>query len=112
MRTVLDIVLSLTFSIRTLKWLRISPKLCSREALHVLLTFGGVVQIQSIFAVTLNSIERAIAAPLVGLEAAGLLDIGQETSGNGGFDSAGVRVLFCPGRGIPAWRPFGSAGAA
>jgi len=77
-RTALDIVMSLTLSIRTLKWLRISPALCTREALRILWSFGGVVQIQSIFAVTLNSIERAVAAPLVGLAATGLLDVGNK----------------------------------
>ena len=77
-RTAIDIGLSLFISWRSLKWMRISPVLCTREAWRTLLTFGGVVQIQSLFAVTLNSIERALAAPLVGLEATGLLDIGKK----------------------------------
>jgi O-antigen/teichoic acid export membrane protein len=77
-RTAIDILMSLAISIRTLKWLRISPALCTREALRILWTFGGIVQIQSIFAVTLNSIERAVAAPLAGLAATGLLDLGNK----------------------------------
>ena len=80
-RTAIDIGLSLLFSWRTLKWMRVSPALCTREAWRTLLTFGGVVQVQSLLAVTLNSIERAIAAPLVGLEATGLLDIGKKLPG-------------------------------
>jgi O-antigen/teichoic acid export membrane protein len=77
-RTAIEIALSLLIAIRTLKWLRISPANCTREALGILWSFGGVVQIQSLFAVTLNSIERAAAAPLAGLAATGLLDLGNK----------------------------------
>jgi O-antigen/teichoic acid export membrane protein len=77
-RTALDIVLCLVISLRTLRWLRPSPTLCTREAFRVLVTFGSVVQVQSLLAVALNSIERALAAPLVGLSATGLMDVGNK----------------------------------
>jgi len=44
----------------------------------LLISFGGIVQIQSLLAIGLNSIERAVAAPLIGLAATGLLDIGKK----------------------------------
>ncbi len=65
-------------AMRLLPWMRISPSLVTREAFHTLFSFGGVVQIQGLLSVALNSIERAIAAPLVGLEGTGLLDIGKK----------------------------------
>ena len=77
-RTAIDIVLSLALSIHKLKWLRLSPALFSRDSLKILVQFGGVVQILSFFAVALNSIERSLAAFLVGLQATGLLEISEK----------------------------------
>ncbi|MDZ4799405.1 MAG: hypothetical protein SGI92_14675 [Bryobacteraceae bacterium] len=77
-RTAVEIVLSAWLAYRALPWLRLSPSLYSREAVGVLWSYGGVVQLTSLMAVALNSIERAIAVPLAGLQAAGLLDIGQK----------------------------------
>jgi O-antigen/teichoic acid export membrane protein len=74
-RTAIEIGLCVWLAFRRLRWLRISPRFFSREATHVLFSFGGIVQIQSLLAIALNSIERAMAVPLVGLAATGLLDI-------------------------------------
>jgi O-antigen/teichoic acid export membrane protein len=95
-RTALEIVMSMALSIRTLKWLRLSPSLCTREALRILWSFGGVVQIQSLFAVTLNSIERALAAPLVGLAGTGLLDIGNKMPSMGSQIPLSFAASFVP----------------
>jgi O-antigen/teichoic acid export membrane protein len=74
-RTAIEVGLCMWIAFRRLPWLRISPRLFSREATRVLFSFGGIVQIQSLLAIALNSIERAMAVPLVGLAATGLLDI-------------------------------------
>ncbi len=77
-RTLVDILLSLVVSLRTLPWLRFGPRYCSREALRTLLAFGGVVQLQSLLAVSLNSIERVLAGALVGIQGTGLLEISEK----------------------------------
>jgi O-antigen/teichoic acid export membrane protein len=74
-RTALSIVLSAAIAYRILPWLRISPRLFSRASLRTLLGFGGVVQLGAIISIGLNTAERIIAAPLIGLSAVGLLDI-------------------------------------
>jgi O-antigen/teichoic acid export membrane protein len=95
-RTALEIALSLTFSIRTLKWLKISPRLCTRESLRILLTFGSVVQVQSLLAVTLNSIERVLAAWLVGLQGTGLLEISEKLPNMAASLPLGFASAFIP----------------
>src|SRR5579883_1026120 len=77
-RTAVEVGICAWLAFRNIPWLKVSPRLFSREAVHAVLSFGGVVQLTSLLAVALNSIERAVAIPLVGLEAAGLLDIGQK----------------------------------
>ncbi len=74
-RTAIEIGLAMWFAFRNLPWLRLSPRLFSREAVRTLFSFGGIVQIQSLLAIALNSVERALAASLIGLSATGLLDI-------------------------------------
>jgi O-antigen/teichoic acid export membrane protein len=95
-RTIIDISLSLIFCIRTLPWLRISPALCTRESLRILLTFGSVVQIQSLLAVVLNSIERVLAASLVGLQATGLLEISEKLPNMAASLPLGFASSFIP----------------
>ncbi len=77
-RTAVEIGLQMIMTFRTLPWLRISPRLFSRESLRILFSFGDIVQLQSLLAIFLNSVERAAAAPLVGLAGTGLLDIGKK----------------------------------
>jgi len=78
LRTAVEIGVSAWLAFHRLPWLRVSPRLFRRDAVRTVMGFGSVVQLTSLFAVALNSIERAIAIPLVGLAAAGLLDIGQK----------------------------------
>ncbi len=81
LRTLLEVVLSVIVAVREIRWLRISSTLISRESIRTIFSFGGVVQIVSLFAIGLNSIERVLAAPLIGLEASGLLDISKKLPG-------------------------------
>jgi len=74
-RSIIDLGASAVVAIRYVPWLRVSPRMVSREALRKLFGFGSIVQINSMLAIFLNTIERVIAAPVVGLQAAGLLDI-------------------------------------
>ena len=74
-RSVIDLGASAIVATRTVPWLRISIRLVDRAAVRRLLSFGSVVQLNSLLAIFLNTVERVIAAPLCGLAAAGLLDI-------------------------------------
>ncbi len=95
-RTVVDLVLCLVMAVRLLPWLRISIGLVTREAFHNLFSFGAVVQIQGLLSVALNSIERAIAAPLVGLVGTGLLDIGKKLPAMAGSVPLAFASSFTP----------------
>ncbi len=95
-RTVIDVALCLIMARRLLPWMRLSPRSVTREALHTLFSFGGVVQIQGLLSVTLGSIERALAAPLIGLGGAGLLDIGKKLPGMAGSVPLAFAASFTP----------------
>lgn len=77
-RTLLEISLSAWLAFRRLPWLRISPAFCSREALRKLVAFGGTVQLLGLLAIVLNSIDRTLTASLVGLRAAGVIDLSRK----------------------------------
>ncbi len=77
-RTGIEVGLACLLAFKLLPWLRVTPGRFSREALHTLLSFGGITQLQSLMAIGLNSVERAMAAPLIGLAGTGLLDIGNK----------------------------------
>jgi O-antigen/teichoic acid export membrane protein len=81
-RQALTFVLSFLQVRRTMPWLKLSPRLWSREALKLLLGYGGIVQIQSLLTTFLSSLERVIAVPLIGVEAAGLLDLSKKWPGS------------------------------
>jgi O-antigen/teichoic acid export membrane protein len=74
-RSVIDLGMSAVLAYRRITWIHISPRLVNRQALRRLLTFGSVVQVNSLLAIFLNTVERVIATPMCGLAAAGLLDI-------------------------------------
>jgi O-antigen/teichoic acid export membrane protein len=74
-RSVIDLGASAVVAYRAVPWLRVSVRLIDRAAVRRLLSFGSVVQINSLLAIFLNTVERVIATPLCGLSAAGLLDI-------------------------------------
>ena len=80
-RTVVDIGASAWLARREIKWLRISPRLIDRESMKLLFGFGGIVQLNSLLSIFLNSVERALAAPLAGLGTAGLMDIAKKLPG-------------------------------
>lgn len=81
LRTMLEEGLATIVAYRKIHWLKISPSFINRESLRTILSFGGVVQLATLFSIGLNSIERVLAAPLIGLEASGLLDIGKKLPG-------------------------------
>ena len=74
-RSVIDLGFSAVVAVRTIPWLCVSPRMVNRQAIRRLLSFGSVVQVSSLLAIFLNTVERVIATPLCGLSAAGLLDI-------------------------------------
>jgi len=78
LRTLLEEGLATIVAFRKIPWLRVSPALVNRESLHRILSFGGVVQLNSLFSIALNSVERVLAAPLIGLQASGLLDLSKK----------------------------------
>lgn len=80
-RMMVSTVLSVFLAYRLLPWIRISIRWPSREALSQLVRFGGVVQFVALLGTVLNTVERAIALPLVGLSAVGLLDISDKLPG-------------------------------
>jgi O-antigen/teichoic acid export membrane protein len=81
-RQALSFVLSYFQVRRSLPWLKISPRLWSKEAFKLLIGYGGIVQLQSLLTTFLSSLERVIAVPLIGVEAAGLLDISKKWPGS------------------------------
>ena len=95
-RTLLANAVSAVVAYRALPWLRLSPRRCSREAGSVLINFGGITQLQGLLAIGLNSIERAIAAPLIGLNAAGLLDIGKKLPAMAASVPSAFATAFMP----------------
>jgi O-antigen/teichoic acid export membrane protein len=95
-RTLLDVSLCLIMAMRLLPWLRISPRLITREAFKTLFNFGAVVQIQGLISIGLDSIERAIAAPLVGLAGTGLLEIGKKLPSMAGSVPIAFTSSFTP----------------
>jgi O-antigen/teichoic acid export membrane protein len=73
--TVASIVAAALVAWRSTPWLRLSLWRCSRESLQMLANFGGVLQLNAMLGTAIGSLGRVIAAPLIGLDAVGLLDI-------------------------------------
>jgi O-antigen/teichoic acid export membrane protein len=71
-------VLSYLWMRRTLPWVKISPRYASREALKHVFHFGGMVQLQTMLDIFLASIERVLALSLLGVSAAGLMDLSKK----------------------------------
>jgi len=80
-RTLLEVGGNYLQTKRYIPWLRVRMVVPDRESLKLLLGFGGIVQLNSMLAIFLNSVERMIATPLIGLTASGLLDIGKRFPG-------------------------------
>lgn len=62
-------------------WLRVRLQMPDRDSLRLLGSFGGIVQLNCLLGIFLGSVERVIATPLLGLSAAGLLDLGKRFPG-------------------------------
>ena len=77
-RTIINDGLTIWWAFRKLKWLRVSPWLVSRAAIKQVVRFGGVVQLQSMLAMFLSSVERLTGLFTVGVKAAGLLDVAKK----------------------------------
>jgi O-antigen/teichoic acid export membrane protein len=95
-RTIIDVVLCVIMAVRLLPWMRISPRLVTREAFKTLFAFGAVVQVQGLISIALDSIERAVAAPLVGLAGTGLLEIGKKLPSMAGSVPIAFSSSFTP----------------
>jgi len=63
---------------RTIKWLRLSPRLVHRDSLKYVVHFGGLVQLQSMLAIFQASVDRLVALTTIGASAAGLLDVAKK----------------------------------
>lgn len=77
MRTLLELTGNWYAARRRVPWLRVRFVRPDRDSIRALAGFGGVVQVNSFLSILLNSVERLVAAPLLGLGACGLLDIGK-----------------------------------
>ena len=74
-RILVNDVLTYLWMRRTLPWIKFSPRFVRKEALRQVMHFGGMVQVQSMLDIFLNSIERVLALSLLGVSAAGLMDL-------------------------------------
>jgi O-antigen/teichoic acid export membrane protein len=70
--------LTIWWTWKKLKWLRVSLRLVRRESVRYVVHFGGLVQLQSILEIFLNSVERVVGLVLIGDAAAGLLDVAKK----------------------------------
>jgi hypothetical protein len=70
--------LTIWWAWRKLDWLRLSPRLVGRESIRHVIHFGGMVQFQSILDIVLTYIERVSALVLIGVAAAGLMDVAKK----------------------------------
>jgi O-antigen/teichoic acid export membrane protein len=77
-RQILMVVLSGWALYRTTPWLRLSFSGWSRDAVRLLLRYGGVVQFQSLLTTFLGSAERFLGASMIGAESAGLMDLAKK----------------------------------
>jgi O-antigen/teichoic acid export membrane protein len=77
-RTVINDGLTMWWAYRKLKWLDLSPRLVRRESLKYVVHFGGLVQLQSMLSIFLNSVERVAAIEWIGVSAAGLMDVAKK----------------------------------
>jgi O-antigen/teichoic acid export membrane protein len=74
-RTIINDGLTIWWAWRKLKWLHLSPRMVRRESIRYVVHFGGMVQFQTVLEIVINSIERVAALGLIGVAAAGLMDV-------------------------------------
>jgi len=95
-RQILSIGLNAFVAFRTLPWLRISLRRLSFDSLRKLIGFGGVVQLSAVLGIALGTIERVIAAPLIGLTAVGIMDLSDKWPGMSGGVVDAFAASFLP----------------
>lgn len=95
-RTLIEIGLAFIVVIRTERWFSLSPRLITKQSLHVILHFGGTVQILGFLAILIHSVERLLAATLIGVKAAGLVDIAKKLPGMAGTIPSVFAAAFVP----------------
>jgi O-antigen/teichoic acid export membrane protein len=95
-RLMIGIVLSVYLAFKFQPWLKLSIQFCSKEALLTLVNFGGIVQLNFLLCIGLNTIERVIAAPLIGLDAVGLLDLSDKLPNSANSIASAFAVCFMP----------------
>ena len=77
-RTVINDGLTWWWAHRTIKWLRLSPRLVHRDSLKYVVHFGGLVQLQSMLAIFQASVDRLVGLSLIGAWVAGVLDVAKK----------------------------------
>jgi O-antigen/teichoic acid export membrane protein len=77
-RVIVNDGLTIWWACRRLKWLHLSLRKVRRESLKYVIHFGGVVQLQSMLAIFLASVERVAALVFINASAAGLLDVAKK----------------------------------
>lgn len=77
-RVVINDGLTWWWAHRTIKWLRLSPRLVQRASLKYVVHFGGLVQLQSMLGIFQVSVDRLAGLTMIGASAAGLLDVAKK----------------------------------
>ena len=77
-RTIINDGLTIWWAWRKLKWLHLSPRMVRRESIRYVVHFGGMVQFQTVLEIVINSFERVAALGLIGVAAAGLMDVAKK----------------------------------
>jgi O-antigen/teichoic acid export membrane protein len=95
-RTIIEVVAALVIVYRTEPWFSLSPRAITRQSLRVIVRFGGTVQVLGFLAIALHSVERLLAATLIGVKAAGLVDIAKKLPGMAGTIPSVFAGAFVP----------------
>jgi O-antigen/teichoic acid export membrane protein len=95
-RTFIEIGLALVVVVRTEPWFNLSPTNITRDSLRVIVRFGGTVQVLGFLAIAMHSVDRLLAATLIGVKAAGLVDIAKKLPGMAGTIPSVFAAAFVP----------------
>lgn len=95
-RSLIQVGLSFIVVVRTERWFSLSPTHITKQSLRVILRFGGTVQILGFLAIFLHSAERLLAATLIDVKAAGLVDIAKKMPGMAGTIPGVFAGAFVP----------------
>lgn len=71
-------ILLVGFCFARFKALRLSPKYFDRKTLRLFWVFGGKIQLLGFMGIFIETFDRTVAGSLLGLEAAGLIEIGRK----------------------------------